>query len=147
MKVLSAPFQPIKDDTVDTPLWKQPEVQDLMRTLAIPAAFTALALIVVFGAIRPAINAAKPLPPAEPEKGGVNAVVDDATELPKLTKLGPDGQPIDEDANGVALGPDGQPLPALEAPGTDLRLENARKLAKENPVAMATLIRGWINKE
>ncbi|MEY2839993.1 MAG: hypothetical protein RJB60_2292 [Pseudomonadota bacterium] len=147
VKVLTAPFQPVKDEQLEVPMWKQPEVRDMLRTLALPAAFTALALIVVFGAIRPAINAAKPLP-VEPEKPGVDAVVDDATELPKLTKLGPDGQPIEEDAeHQVAVGPDGKPLPALEAPSTDARLESARKLARENPMAMANLVRGWVNKD
>jgi len=148
VKVLTAPFQPIKDEQLELPLWKQPEVRDMLRTLALPAAFTALALIVVFGAIRPAIHAAKPLPPADGGKPGLDAVVDDANELPHLTKLGPDGRPIADDArHGVALGPDGQPLPALEAPGTDARLEAARKLAKENPMAMANMVRGWVNKD
>lgn len=148
VKVLTAPFQPIKDEQLELPLWKQPEVRDMLRTLALPAAFTALALIVVFGAIRPAIHAAKPLHPADGSKPGLDAVVDDANELPHLTKLGPDGRPIADDArHGVALGPDGQPLPALEAPGTDARLEAARKLAKENPMAMANMVRGWVNKD
>jgi flagellar M-ring protein FliF len=145
VKVLTAPFQPVKDEQLEVPLWKQPEVRDMLRTLALPAAFTALALIVVFGAIRPAIHAAKPLP-VDADKPGLDAVVDDANELPHLTKLGPDGKPISDDRN-IALGPDGQPLPALEAPGADARLEAARKLAKENPVAMANMVRGWVNKE
>jgi flagellar M-ring protein FliF len=37
---------------------------------------------------------------------------------------------------------------ALEGPGAgspDLRLEHARKLAKENPLAMASVVRGWMN--
>ncbi len=148
VKVLTAPFQPIKDEQLELPLWKQPEVRDMLRTLALPAAFTALALIVVFGAIRPAIHAAKPLPPEEGGKAGLDAVVDDANELPHLTKLGPDGRPIADGArHGVALGSDGQPLPALEAPGADARLEAARKLAKENPMAMANMVRGWVNKD
>jgi flagellar M-ring protein FliF len=148
VKVLTAPFQPIKNEQLELPLWKQPEILDMLRTLALPAAFTALALIVVFGAIRPAIHAAKPLPHADGGKPGLDAVVDDANELPHLTKLGPDGRPIANDArHAVALGPDGQPLPALEAPGTDARLEAARKLAKENPMAMANMVRGWVNKD
>ena len=133
VKVITAPFQPIKDETVESPLWKQPEVQDLLRTLALPAAFTALALIVVFGAIRPAIHAAGAAK-GDSAKGGLNAVVDDDTELPRLTRL--------DDSNGRPGS-----LPALEAPGPDARLEAARQLAKDNPVAMASLVRGWVNKE
>ncbi len=151
VKVLTAPFQPVKDERLELPLWKQPEVRDMLRTLALPLAFTALALIVVFGAIRPAINAAKPSLSVESERARVNALVNDTNDLPKLTQLGPDGRPIAKNTDGadhrIALGPDGKPLPALEAPGPDARLEAARKLAKENPMAMANLVRGWIDKE
>ncbi|HRH29764.1 MAG TPA: flagellar basal body M-ring protein FliF, partial [Aquabacterium sp.] len=61
----------------------------------------------------------------------------DDTELPRLTKL--------DDSNG-RLGMGGA-MPALEAPALDGRLEAARRLAKENPVAMASLVRGWVNKD
>jgi flagellar M-ring protein FliF len=134
VKVINAPFQPIKDTTVELPFWKQPDNIEWFKTLAAPAALTLLALIVVFGAIRPAIEAAKPLPPPEDEaKNQLNAVVDDDQELPGL-----DG----------AVGPDGRPLQKLEAPaGVDPRLEAARQLARENPVAMAALVKSWVNKE
>ena len=136
VKVINAPFQPVKEEINDTPFWKQPDTVDLLRTLAVPAAFTALALIVVFGAIRPAIQAAKPPPPPEPvagpdaEPARLTAVVDDEQELPAL-----EGQAGDE------------VLPALEGPGADKRLESARLLVKENPVAVANIVRAWVNKE
>ncbi len=133
VKVITAPFQVTKEEPDNTPLWKQPETIDLIRTLAVPGALTLAALIVVFGAIRPAIQAAKPVPAAEDDKPKLNAVVNDAEELPALQN------------GNVALGPDGQPLQALEAPGVDARLEAARKLARENPLAMATVMRGWMN--
>ena len=103
------------------------------RTLAVPGALTLAALIVVFGAIRPAIKAARPVPADEVEQGKLSAVVDDAQELPALP------------GSGMVLGPDGQPLAALEAPGADRRLESARALARGNPQAMANVVRGWMN--
>ena len=141
IKVINTPFQaPAKEEADDTPLWKQPQAVDLIRTLAVPGALTIAALIVVFGAIRPAINAAKPLPPTEreAEANRLNAAVDDPLELPAIA--GGNGQ--------VVVGADGQALPALGAPannGIDPRLETARKLAKENPLAMAGVVRGWMN--
>jgi flagellar M-ring protein FliF len=132
VKLITTPFQVVKEETDETPLWKQPQTVDMIRTLAVPAALTLAALIVVFGAIRPAIQAAKPLPPPEPEPVVLSEVVDDVQELPALSD------------DGVVLGPDGLPLEALAAPGTDLRLEAARKLARENPLSMATLVRGWM---
>lgn len=136
IKVVSAPFQVPKEEVDDTPLWKKPETVDLIRTLAVPAALTLAALIVVFGAIRPAIQAAKPVATPESEAKRLNAVVDDPQELSVIAG-----------GNGpIVMGADGQPVPALEAPaGPDLRLEHARKLAKENPLAMASVVRGWMN--
>ncbi len=133
IKVVNTPFQVVKDEPVDTPMWQQPETVDLIRTLAVPGALTLAALIVVFGAIRPAIKAARPVPVDEVEQGKLSAVVDDAQELPALP------------GSGMVLGPDGQPLAALEAPGADRRLESARALARGNPQAMANVVRGWMN--
>ena len=133
IKVVNTPFQVVKDEQTDTPMWQQPETVDLIRTLAVPGALTLAALIVVFGAIRPAIKAARPVPVEEVEQGKLSAVVDDAQELPALP------------GTGMVLGPDGEPLAALEAPGTDRRLESARALARGNPQAMANVVRGWMN--
>jgi flagellar M-ring protein FliF len=38
-------------------------------------------------------------------------------------------------------------LPALEAPRASDKLEAARKLAKDNPAAVANIVRGWVNGE
>lgn len=136
VKVVNTPFQVVKDEPVDMPIWQRPEAVDIMRTLAVPAALTLAALIVVFGAIRPAIKAARPEPPSETEVTRLNAVVDDPNELPGEAELPP----------GMIMGPDGKPVPALEAPLVDQRLESAKGLAKENPAAMATLIRSWMTE-
>jgi flagellar M-ring protein FliF len=127
VKLVTAPFQQVKEETEETPFWKDPSTQEWMRSLLVPGAMTLLALIVVFGAIRPAINAAKP--PKDESKSRLNAVVDDEQQLPGL-----------ETASEV--------LPALEPPGgPDRRLEAARQMAKDNPVAMAGIVRAWVNKE
>ena len=134
IKLVSAPFQVVKEEPVEIPLWQQPDVIDLVRTLAVPAALTLAALIVVFGAIRPAIQAARPPAGSDEPANNLRAVVDDPQELPALGNN-----------SNMAFGPDGQPLQALEPPGPDRRLEVARQLAKDNPVAMANLVRGWMN--
>jgi flagellar M-ring protein FliF len=128
--VITAPFR--ADDTPkpdELPLWKQPWVLDLLRAGAVPAALAIVALGLIFGAIRPAIQAAKPLPPPEPEAGetavtALNAVVDDEESLP-----------------GAG---DNETL-ALEGPGPDKRLEMAIQLSKDNPLAVANVLRGWMN--
>ena len=123
IKVLSAPFMDTKPEAVELPLWKQPWLLELMRAAAVPAALVLVALIAVFGLVRPAIRAARPPEPeAADEAAQLDAVVDDANELP----------------GG---------LPALEAPASNDKLERARQLARDNPVAVANIMRAWINGE
>jgi flagellar M-ring protein FliF len=38
-------------------------------------------------------------------------------------------------------------VPALAAPQQADRIESARALARQNPAAMAQLVRGWVNGE
>jgi flagellar M-ring protein FliF len=127
VKVINTPFKVVVEELVETPFWKQPDNVELMRTLLAPAALTLLALIVVFGAIRPAIQAAKP-PEHTPEQRRLNAVVDDENEL------------------GAMGGRGGNQL-ALSGPAPEEILMNAKQLARENPVAMATLVRSWVHKD
>jgi flagellar M-ring protein FliF len=121
VKVLNVPFKVEKPVVPDLPLWKQPEVMDIVRTFAPGAALGLLAMFIVFGAIRPALKAAS----AVQIGSQVDAVVDEVTELPAA-------------------------LPALPSPGeqeAQQRIEQMRKLAKENPAAVANIVRSWVNKD
>jgi flagellar M-ring protein FliF len=90
----------------------------------VPAGLALIGLIVFFGMIRPAMKAAlAPPPPPEPGQQ-LSAVVDDETALPDA------GAP-----------------PALPAPKSNANLEAARALAKENPAAVANIVRGWVSGE
>ncbi len=123
VKVINAPFKVEQVKEVELPLWKQPEVIDLLRSFAAPGALAVVALLVFFGMIRPAVKAALAPPPA-PEPGSqVAEVVDGDAALPSPT------------------------LPAIEAPKTHEHLDNARNLAKTNPAAVAGIVRGWVNGE
>lgn len=123
VKVISAPFVVDKTEPADLPFYKQPWLIDIARSAIVPLAFVAIALIAVFGMIRPAIKAAAPLPPEEkPET--VDEVVDDAELLP-----GAEG------------------MPKLEAPVHSEKLDRARALARDNPVAVANIVRDWMSGE
>ncbi|MDT8999348.1 flagellar basal-body MS-ring/collar protein FliF [Paucibacter sp. APW11] len=128
LKIVSAPFVSEKVDNVDTPLWKQPWLIDIIRAAAVPAALVMVALIAVFGMVRPAIRAAYP-PPPEPSESEA-----EGTELNEVV-----------DDQNVLLGPNG--LPALEAPVANEKLERARQLARDNPAAVANIVRAWVNGE
>jgi flagellar M-ring protein FliF len=121
VKVISAPFVVDKTEPADVPLWKQPWLLDIARSAIVPMAFVAIALIAVFGMIRPAIRAAAPAPLADEKAETVDEVVDDTELLP-----------------GAAG------MPRLEAPLHNEKLDRARSLARDNPVAVANIVRDWM---
>jgi len=124
VKVINAPFRvdpAVKDEPL--PLWKQQWLLDLLRAGGVPGALTLVALAVLFGVVRPAVMAALAPPPSSEEPEVLlDAVVDDKNELS-----------MDE-------------LPQLlEAPQMAKKLESARQLAKDNPTAVANIVRDWVN--
>jgi flagellar M-ring protein FliF len=130
LRVVSAPFVKPQVEEIDLPVWQQPWARDLLSTGAVPLALVLVALIVVFGMVRPAIKAA--FPPA--------VVVDERV---------PAGATLSEvvgDTPGLPLG-DQLGLPALEAPIDATKLERARMFAQGNPLAVANIVRAWMNGE
>ena len=123
VRVINAPFKVEPVTVVDTPLWKQPELIDMLRAAAVPAGLSLVALLVFFGMIKPGLNAA--LAPAVPLPGSVlEASVDDVEEMPNIAKSAPQ---------------------LLEAPRDTANLDAARNLAKSNPAAVAQIVRGWVS--
>jgi flagellar M-ring protein FliF len=118
VKVINAPFKVEPIVNVDVPLWKQPETIDLLRSLAVPAGLGLVALLVFFGLLRPALKVALAPPPPPAPGAALTAVVDDTNELP-----------------------------ALPAPQSSEHLHGARALAKQNPAAVAGIVRDWVNGE
>ncbi|GAB4569127.1 MAG: flagellar basal-body MS-ring/collar protein FliF [Rhizobacter sp.] len=124
VKVINAPFKVEAVAKDDTPLWKQPQTVDLMRAGAVPAALALVALVVVFVLIRPALKAAlQPQAPVDARGNALNAVVADEEALP-------------------AAEPE---FLRIESPKVSAHLHSARAFAKENPTAVASIVRGWVN--
>jgi flagellar M-ring protein FliF len=128
VRVINAPFLSEPVAPVEAaPLWSQPWLQDLLRAAAAPAALALVALVVVFTLLRPALK--QVLAPPVPAKGAqVDEVVEGDAALPGST-------------------PGGDEVPLLAGPDNGARLEQMRKLAKENPAAVAHVVRGWVNGE
>jgi flagellar M-ring protein FliF len=151
IKVINAPFQEIPAPVIpDVPWWQQNELIDLVRSLAVPLALALVAAAVVFGVIRPALKvrefqrepelaALQSLDgPASATRGTqLNAAVDDPLAIPMVA------------GDGTAGG-DVPALPSVSTPESRLasmQLEQARIMARDNPVAMANIVRGWVNGE
>ena len=126
VKVINAPFKVEAVAKDDTPIWKQPQTIDLLRAAAVPASLALVALVIVFVLIRPALKAALQQPPPVDARGSsFNAVVGgDADALPVAAP---------------------EEFLRIESPKVSAHLNSARAFAKENPTAVASIVRGWVN--
>lgn len=124
VRVINTPFHIEQAPKAEElPLWQQTWVQDLLRAGAAPAALTLVALLMIFSLVRPALKAALAAPPA-PLGGQLDAVVADSEALPGAHEVH-----------------------ALAAPTQPPALDRARQLAKDNPAAVAGIMRSWVNGE
>ncbi|WP_395456470.1 flagellar basal-body MS-ring/collar protein FliF [Acidovorax delafieldii] len=131
VNLMNTPFQVTAVPTTDTPLWKQPEVVDLAKTFAWPVGAVLFAALVLMGLVRPALKGTAPAKAsaAKPVAGGqLDALEAETPERPALAA------PARKDE-------------VLPATPEQLRLEDARTLAKENPVAVANILKTWLNGE
>ena len=126
VNVVNAVFNVSKaPEEVAVAWWRQPENMELARGLAWPLGMVGLGLLVLLGMVRPGLKLMKApaLPPAEAK---LNAMVNDQPERP--------GLPMPSNTSN-------------EATPETRRLTDAKRLALENPVAVANIVKGWVNGE
>ncbi|UCU98728.1 flagellar basal-body MS-ring/collar protein FliF [Acidovorax radicis] len=130
VNLMNTPFQVAVAPSTDLPLWKQPEMVDLAKTFAWPVGAVLFAAIVLLGLVRPALKGSAPAKAtAVPVAGGqLDALEADMPER-------------------AALPAPGKKDELVPATPEQLRLEDARVLAKENPVAVANILKTWLNGE
>lgn len=129
MNLMNAPFVIEKPVTVEIPVWRQPELLDLARSLAWPVGTLLLAALVLLGFVRPALKTlAKPIELSPVSANQIDAIEGDEPERPLLAA----------------------PNKAAEVAGptsAELSLEDARKLTRDNPAAVANIVKSWMNNE
>ena len=130
VNVMNAPFSDVKPAETETPAWwALPGKQDLVREMAFPAAMVMLGLVIFMGMVRPGLKLMKtPAVPVKPEPvvPQLSAVLNEEPERP--------GLPV----------PEPEPEPVVTP---DKRLAQAKRLALDNPVAVANIVKGWVNGE
>ncbi len=120
VNLMNTPFQVEEAKTEDVPLWKQPETVALAQNFAWPIGLALFAGLLLLGLMRPALKAMAAPPAAESSQ--LDALEAEALERPALPSPGP-----------------AQPTPE------QLRLEDARALARQNPIAVANIVKTWVN--
>ena len=128
VNLMNAPFKVDTVAPVELPFYRQPEVIELARSLGMPIGLSLAAVLLLMGVVRPALKAARQgsaAPTATRRK--VNAIAAEQIERPALPALEKSqDQPLTQE---------------------QLRLQEARSLAKDNPVAVANIVKTWINGE
>lgn len=124
VNLMNAPFLNEVVTTPDTPLWRKPEVVDLARSFAWPLGLVLFAALVILGLVRPAMRTLS-RPVVTTTK--LNAIESETPDRPALSAP--------------------KSTEVLPATPEQLRLEDARALAKSNPVAVANIVKNWVNGE
>lgn len=132
VNLMNAAFAPEKVEVVDVPLWRQPDVQDMVRSFAWPLGTLLFAGLVLLGVIRPAMKAMAKAPAAG-AAGNVHINQLDAleSEMPERPQLA--GPGAGQNAAQISAG--------------EMQLDDARKLTRDNPAAVANIIKTWMNGE
>ena len=130
VNLMNAQFQVESQPVQETPLWKQPETLDLARSFAWPVGLFLFGALVLLGLVRPAFKNLSKTAPARTAGSGAQLDALEA-ETPQRPALPPPSRTKEE------------------APPTaeQLLLEDARVLTRSNPVAVANIIKGWVNGE
>ena len=141
VNLMNTPFLvEAQSQQVELPIWKRPETLELARSLAWPVGGVLIGLIVLLGMVRPGLKAmsasnkqalalAGPTDAAGAPGGQLNAVVSDTPDRPAL------GSP-----EQVAV-----PIAKPEEIPEQARLEGARQMARQNPVAVANIVKTWVH--
>ena len=120
VNLVSAPFMDSGAAPAELPMWKDPEIQAMAKSLGVPIALALFGALVLLGLVRPLLKGRHTGPGAQ-----LNAIEAEALDRPAL------------------------PAPAKELSPTkeQERLDQARHLAKQNPIAVANIVKTWINGE
>jgi flagellar M-ring protein FliF len=128
VNLMNAPFQNEAAVAEPVPFYKNPQLLDLARSFAWPVGLVVMALIVLMGFVRPGLKAwASSRPPAPPPLMDAapqfSALIADTPPRPSL--------PSPEQAQQEAM--------------EQMRIEDARRLARQNPAAVANIVKNWVH--
>jgi flagellar M-ring protein FliF len=127
LNVQNVAFIDEKEITPEIPLWKQPDMIDLAKSLAKYLLIAVVMLIAIFGIIKPAL---KPL------------IAPSSVATQESTGSGEAGTFAGGDAGG---GVSAQYASSSAAPPYEQGLQAARQIAQQDPKIVASVIKEWVN--
>ena len=129
VNLMNAPFASDKVEVVEQALWQQPVVQEWVRSLIWPLGTLLFGVLVWLGVIRPSFKAlAQSQPTRAMSQHQLNAIESEELERPQLA-----GPARSKELVGPTEG--------------ELALVDARKLTRDNPAAVANIVKTWMSGE
>lgn len=129
VNLMNAPFASDKVDVVEPALWQQPAVQEWVRSLIWPVGTLLFGVIVWLAVIRPSFKAlAQTHPRRAMSQHQLDAIESEELERPQLAAPARGKEPV-----GPTEG--------------ELALVDARKLTRDNPAAVANIVKSWMSGE
>jgi flagellar M-ring protein FliF len=147
VNLMNTPFLVPVDNVVEIPLWRRPELLDLVRSFAWPLGLALLGAIVLFGMVRPGIKAIRVATPA-PLPVDLAALASPGRSLDAMLSEEPQRPALASPETDASALPAPAPSQASQASQTvpeQARLEGARQMARENPIAVANIVKSWVN--
>ncbi len=126
VNLMNAQFLSERNDVADVPIWKNPQTLDMVRSFAWPVGLVLIGAIVLLGLVRPGLKTlAAAAPPPQLPGAQLDAMLSETPQRPALASVA-------------------EALPPPAAP-EQARLEGARQMARQNPVAVANIVKTWVN--
>ncbi len=126
VNLMNAQFLSERNEVADVPIWKNPQTLDMARSFAWPIGLVLIGAIVLLGLVRPGLKTlAAAAPPPQLPGSQLDAMLSETPQRPALASIA-------------------EALPPPAAP-EQARLEGARQMARQNPVAVANIVKTWVN--
>ena len=137
LSVASSPF--VASQEPETPLWKDPENQALLKELIKYLVIAGVIAFVAFGVIRPLLRQLLPQPEPKEDEAAIAAAAAQAAAEGEEAEAGEEGEGEEGEGAEVELSPEAAARLAYEE-----KLAKVLALARNNPKVISNLIKEWM---
>ena len=123
----------------ETPLWKDPENQALLKELIKYLVIAGVIAFVAFGVIRPLLRQVLPQPEPKEDEAAIAAAAAQAAAEGEEAEAGEEGEGEEGEGAEVELSPEAAARLAYEE-----KLAKVLALARNNPKVISNLIKEWM---
>ncbi|MEO8248552.1 MAG: flagellar basal-body MS-ring/collar protein FliF, partial [Burkholderiales bacterium] len=146
VNLMNTPFLVEANIQPELPIWKDPETLNLIRSFAWPIGLVLVGAIVLLGLVRPSLKVLASNKPSPLVRAKISAIESEALERPALSSPGAGALPAPSSSSTPGSA-QAQAEAEPEGAAEQARLEGARQMARQNPVAVANIVKSWIHAD